>query len=226
MHSMDKKTEFSKPKDLKNWAYETIKKWILNFDLESGKQVHIESIAAKLGTSRTPIREALVKLESEGLVTAIPRVGFFVTGVTAQDLNKLLELRELLEGYAAEKSVPFFNEEDIKLLVKLQKQAVESVEQGNFTKFLEIEVAIHSSIIEHSQNSYLLRIIDSLKDLTYRERLLSVRSIENVRESLNEHKEIIEALRLRNGKLAGQSMRKHINRVQKRILLMMGKKDV
>jgi DNA-binding FadR family transcriptional regulator len=108
----------------------------------------------------------------------------------------------------------------------LQKQAVESVEQGNFTKFLEIEVAIHSSIIEHSQNSYLLRIIDSLKDLTYRERLLSVRSIENVRESLNEHKEIIEALRLRNGKLAGQSMRKHINRVQKRILLMMGKKDV
>ena len=226
MHSMDKKTEFSKPKDLKNWAYETIKKWILNFDLESGKQVHIESIAAKLGTSRTPIREALVKLESEGLVTAIPRVGFFVTEVTAQDLNKLLELRELLEGYAAEKSVSFFNEEDIKLLVKLQKQAVESVEQGNFTKFLEIEVAIHSSIIEHSQNSYLLRIIDSLKDLTYRERLLSVRSIENVRESLNEHKEIIEALRLRNGKLAGQSMRRHINRVQKRILLMVGKKDV
>ena len=226
MHSMDKKTEFSKPKDLKNWAYETIKKWILNFDLESGKQVHIESIAAKLGTSRTPIREALVKLESEGLVTAIPRVGFFVTEVTAQDLKKLLELRELLEGYAAEKAAPFFNEEDIKLLAKLQKQSVESVEQGNFTKFLEIEVAIHSSIIEHSQNSYLLRIIDSLKDLTYRERLLSVRSIENVRESLNEHKEIIEALRLRNGKLAGQSMRKHINRVQKRILLMMGKKDV
>jgi len=226
MHSMDKKTEFSKPKDLKNWAYETIKKWILNFDLESGKQVHIESIAAKLGTSRTPIREALVKLESEGLVKAIPRVGFFVTEVTAQDLKKLLELRELLEGYAAEKAAPFFNEEDIKLLAKLQKQSVESVEQGNFTKFLEIEVAIHSSIIEHSQNSYLLRIIDSLKDLTYRERLLSVRSIENVRESLNEHKEIIEALRLRNGKLAGQSMRKHINRVQKRILLMMGKKDV
>jgi len=226
MHSMDKKTEFSKPKDLKNWAYETIKKWILNFDLESGKQIHIESIAAKLGTSRTPIREALVKLESEGLVKAIPRVGFFVTEVTAQDLKKLLELRELLEGYAAEKAAPFFNEEDIKLLAKLQKQSVESVEQGNFTKFLEIEVAIHSSIIEHSQNSYLLRIIDSLKDLTYRERLLSVRSIENVRESLNEHKEIIEALRLRNGKLAGQSMRKHINRVQKRILLMMGKKDV
>jgi DNA-binding GntR family transcriptional regulator len=223
---MDKKTEFSKPKDLKNWAYETIKKWILNFDLESGKQIHIESIAAKLGTSRTPIREALVKLESEGLVKAIPRVGFFVTEVTAQDLKKLLELRELLEGYAAEKAAPFFNEEDIKLLAKLQKQSVESVEQGNFTKFLEIEVAIHSSIIEHSQNSYLLRIIDSLKDLTYRERLLSVRSIENVRESLNEHKEIIEALRLRNGKLAGQSMRKHINRVQKRILLMMGKKDV
>ena len=223
---MDKKTEFSKPKDLKNWAYETIKKWILNFDLESGKQIHIESIAAKLGTSRTPIREALVKLESEGLVKAIPRVGFFVTEVTAQDLKKLLELRELLEGYAAEKAAPFFNEEDIKLLAKLQKQSVESVEQGNFTKFLEIEVAIHSSIIEHSQNSYLLRIIDSLKDLTYRERLLSVRSIENVRESLNEHKEIIEALRLRNGKLAGQSMRRHINRVQKRILLMVGKKDV
>ncbi len=223
---MDTQVELSKPKDLKNWAYETIKKWILNFDLESGKQIHIESIAAKLGTSRTPIREALVKLESEGLVKAIPRVGFFITGVNTQDLNKLLELRELLEGYAAEKAAQFLTEEDIKRFAILQKQSVESVEQGNYTKFLQIEVAIHSSIIEHSQNSYLLRIIDSLKDLTYRERLLSVRSVENVRESLSEHKQIIEALRLRNAKLAGQAMRRHIKLVRKRMLAMMGKKVV
>jgi DNA-binding GntR family transcriptional regulator len=71
---------YSKPSDLKNWAYETIKRKILDVEVNAGDQLRIEVLAEQLGTSRTPIREALLKLETEGLVRAASRVGFFVRG--------------------------------------------------------------------------------------------------------------------------------------------------
>ncbi len=215
---MEPLTQLSKPSDLKDWAYENIKQVILNSQILPGEQLHIEKLAEKMSISRTPIREALLKLQSDGLVRAASRVGFFVSGITKRDLRELFELREITEGYAAEKAAPLLTDDDLAQIDNLHKKGVSAVEKGDLSEFNEMEIALHSFIIQHSQNRRLLKLIESLKDLTYRERLLALKSIENVRESLAEHKKIVDALHKRDAKLAGQLMKAHISNVKQRLL--------
>jgi DNA-binding GntR family transcriptional regulator len=208
----------TKPKDLKAWAYETIKDDILNQRVEPGEQLRIEELSKKLSISRTPIREALLRLESEGLVRSASRVGFFVRDLTQQGIRELFELRELIEGYAAEKAAPTLTDEDLAQINDLQQKATASFEQDDFLSFNKYEIALHDFLIGHSGNTQLLRMIEGLKDLTYRERQYALRSRENVNKSIQEHRVLIEALGARDGMQAGKSMREHLRNVRDRLL--------
>jgi DNA-binding GntR family transcriptional regulator len=207
-----------KPSALKDWAYDAIKESILNLRVSPGVQLHIEDLADQMGISRTPIREALLRLESEGLVRAVPRVGFFVTEITRRDLEELFELRALLEGHATERATSFLTEEDLAHIDRLLETSVSAVEREDLDKFLETEIALHTLLIERAPNRQLVAMMESLQDLTHRERILSLESLENVRESCVEHQRIVEALHQRDGELAGRLMREHICAVRDRML--------
>ena len=84
--------------------------------------------------------------------------------------------------------------------------------------FNEKEIALHTFIIEKAQNQRLLKLVESIKDLTYRQRLLALKSIDNVKKSLTEHQDIITALQNKNGKSAGKLMSDHICAVKNRML--------
>ena len=211
-------TQVSKPSDLKDWAYDTIKQVILNSQVRPGEQLRIEKLAEKMNVSRTPIREALLRLEGDGLVKAASHVGFFVKGITKRDLRELFELREITEGFAAEKAAPLLTDDDLAQIDILQREATSAVKQGNLPEFNEMEIALHTFIIKHSQNRRLLKLVESLKDLTYRQRFLALKSLENVKKSVKEHQAIINALHKRDGKLAGKLMKKHICAVKYRLL--------
>lgn len=208
----------NKPSDLKNWAYETIRKMILNLEIDAGEQLHIEALSEKLGISRTPIREALLKLESEGLARSESRVGFFVQGITKKSLNELFELRELLESYAAERTAASIEKRDIDYLENLQKQSIRAVKSRNLTKFMETEISLHGLIIDKSKNLRLIKMVESIQDLTYRERALSLKSENNVMQSIKEHQRIIDSLKRKDAKLAGRMMREHISAVKERLI--------
>jgi len=208
----------NKPLNLKDWAYDTIKQLILTFNVEPGEQLHIEDLSKKMNVSRTPIREALLKLESEDLVEANARVGFFVKRITKKDLRELFEIREITESFAARKAAQLIKDTDLAWINKLQKEAVTAVKAGNLNEFNEKEIALHAFIIEKSQNQRLLKLVESIKDLTYRQRILALKSMDNVKKSLTEHQEIITALQNRNSKLAGKSMSNHISAVKNRML--------
>jgi DNA-binding GntR family transcriptional regulator len=208
---------YHKPLDLKNWAYETIKRRILNIEVNAGEQLRIESLAEQLGTSRTPVREALLKLESEGLVRAASRVGFFVRGITKKDLEELFELREILESFAAEKAAGFVDGQDIRILKEYQRRAGNAISEGNTSEFMEMEIAIHTLILRKADNSRLIQMIEGIKDLIRRERILSLKSSENIRESFKEHRGIIDALKNKDTKMAGKMMRSHIVAVRDRL---------
>jgi len=211
--------QLHKPSALKDWAYEIIKNDILNLRIPSGAQLHIEDLAAKMEISRTPVREALLRLESEGLVRAMPRVGFFVTEITRRDLEELFEIRELLEGHAAAKATHLLTDEDLAYLEHVLDLGIRAFEEdGDLHKFLETEITFHTFLIEHSQNSRLIAMMESLRDLTYRERILSLDSRENVRQSCEEHKKILGALQQRDSKLVGRLMKEHIRNVRNRLL--------
>ncbi len=210
--------ESQKPPDLKNWAYERIKRKVLNLEINAGDQLYIETLAEEMGISRTPIREALLKLESEGMVRAASRVGFFVQSITRRDLEELFELREILESYAAEKAAPQIEDQDIERLKELQERAAKAIGLGKRFEFMDMEVEIHGLILKKARNERLAKMIDSIGDLIQRERILSLKSDANIRESYKEHGQIIEALAEKDAALAGKAMRSHILAVKERIL--------
>jgi len=215
---MKVRNQLGKPSALKDWAYDTIKESILNLRVPPGAQLHIEELADQMNVSRTPVREALLRLESDGLVRTVPRVGFFVTEITRRDLEDLFELRALLESFAAEKAASLLTDDELARVDHLLEASVSAVEQGDLDRFLETEIAFHTLFIERAPNRHLIAMMESLQDLTYRERVLSLESLENVRESLNEHQRMVGALHQRDGELAGRLMREHICAVRDRML--------
>jgi DNA-binding GntR family transcriptional regulator len=210
--------ESQKPPDLKNWAYERIKRKVLNLEINAGDQLRIETLAEEMGISRTPIREALLRLESEGMVRAASRVGFFVQSITRRDLQELFELREILESYAAGKAAAEIKDQDIDRLRELQEQAAKAIELGKRLEFMHMEVEIHGLILKKASNERLAKMIDSISDLIQRERILSLKSDANIKESHQEHAQIVDALSKKDAALAGRAMRSHILAVKERIL--------
>lgn len=215
---MDQFKHLEKPVGLTDWAYLWIKEAILNLKLSPGIQLHINQLTSQMNISRTPIREALLRLEKDGLVRVISRIGFFVTEITSQDLEELYEIRELLESRAIEGAVNNLSDGDMKHIDDLIQAGFLSVEKKDVEKFLQTEIEFHSFLIDHSQNQRLISIMESLRDLTYRWRTLSLRSFGNLRLSHEEHKEIADAVKTRNGKKAGRLMGEHIRNAKDRIL--------
>ncbi len=207
-----------KPAALTDWAYDALKQAILNLEFAPGAQLPVDGLAEQMGISRTPIREALLRLEAEHLVRTVPRVGFFVSEITRRDLEELFELRELLESHATRKAAATLSDDDLAYIDRLLAESEAAVERGELARFQEAEIAFHSLFVERAQNQHLVAMMGTLRDLTYRQRVLSLTSIDNVRQSLVEHQRIAEALRKRDGELAGRRMAEHMAAARDRLL--------
>lgn len=210
--------QLDKPVGLTDWAYEQIKEAILRIQFAPGTQLQIESLVTELGISRTPIREALLRLEKDGLVRVAPRVGFFVKEFTHHDLEELYEVRELLESRAVKNATNNLSDQDLDLIDHLLDLSVIAVQAKDVEKFLEVEIKFHNFLTEHSQNSYLISVLESLRDLSYRWRMLSLRSPESLARSMEEHLNIARAVRDKDAELASQLMAEHIRNARERIM--------
>ncbi|MGE5123270.1 MAG: GntR family transcriptional regulator [Acidobacteriaceae bacterium] len=211
-------TQLAKPIGLTDWAYHWLKRAILSLDLAPGAQLNINTIASELNISRTPIREAFLRLEKDGLVKSIPRIGFYVTEITKRDLEELYEIRELLESRAIEDAVNNLNDQDLRKVDHLIETGFMSIEEKDVDKYLQAEIDFHNFLIEHSRNRHLISIMESLRDLTLRWRNLSLRTFRNLKLSQQEHIDIVAAMKSRDGKKAGEMMSRHIRNSQARIL--------
>ncbi len=209
--------DLPKPGALSEWAYRAIKDEVLHLRIPPGRQLRIEELASQLGISRTPVREALFKLERDGLVQIVPRVGFYVSELTQHDLRELFELREILESRAAERAAQNLTESELEHLQELLVEGTAAVEQGNLARYLEIDIEFHNQLIQHADNRHLIAMMESVRDLTFRERVFSLRSPGNVRATLAEHRSILAALQHRDGTLAGQLMAQHLRAASERL---------
>ena len=208
----------NKPSALTDWAYTTIKESVLSLKLPPGAQLDIGQMAEQMGTSRTPVREALLRLERDGLIRVAPRVGFFVTEITKTDLRELFEMREMLESRATRDAGGSLSDQDINYLDSVLTGSEAAVEKGDLAKFLEMEIRFHNFIMEHAHNSRLVSMMESLRDLTYRERIISIQSTDNVRATMSEHRKILQAIRDHDANLASQLMSEHIFAARDRIV--------
>lgn len=208
----------SKPAALTDWTYQYLKKSILNLDFRPGEQLHIEEFTKKLEVSRTPIREAFLRLATEGLVDVRPRVGYFVSDITEQDIRDLFEVREIVETRAARQAAEALTDEELEKLKTLLEESEQAVKEGDFKTYINNDVEFHDYLQKHVSNQRLLAVMESLNDLTHRERVLSTRMNINIKCTLVEHGKIVEALVDRDGKAASDFMAEHLKNVCQRLV--------
>lgn len=203
---------------LRDVVFNTLRQAILKGELKPGERLMEIALAEKLGVSRTPIREAIRKLELEGLVTMIPRRGAQVANITEKDLNDVLEVRICLEKMAIEKACNCMTEENLQKLRRAGRDFERMIASGDLTKLTEADVAFHEIIYQASDNARLIQVLYNLREQIYRYRIEYLKE-EDIRKLLaKEHEEIYQALKNRDVKKAQDITYMHLENQRKAIM--------
>lgn len=212
-----------KPSALTDWTYDFIKEKILNLEIKPGEQINIDEIAEKLKVSRTPIREAFLKLAAEGLIEVRPRVGYFVVQITEQVIRDLFEIREIIETRAVKKAILLMSNDDLNAMKILVDETRDAVEKGDLGTFVQNDFKFHKYLQNQIQNKLLSSFMDSMNDLTYRVRVSSFQSEENIEQTVIEHNNIYKALSVRDSDEAEKYICDHLEKVCERMINLLVK---
>ncbi len=190
---------------------------ILSNQLASGTHLQEEVIAAQLGMSRAPVREALRLLAAEDLVTITPRRGVIVKAIAPHEFLDAYQVREALEVLALRLAVPRLTAADLEVLHGLQRDMVSAAARGDVDRFFEANAVFHASIVERSGNGCLRRVYRQLMNQLRRYRMRSMSLRGGLERSLAEHAGILEAMERKDVASAARLLTEHI-RVPQRLL--------
>lgn len=196
---------------LRDVVFNTLRQAILKGELEPGERLMEIQLAERLGVSRTPIREAIRKLELEGLVLMIPRKGAEVAKISEKSLRDVLEVRRSLEELAIELACTRMTGEDIKELEQAQETFRAAVKQGDAMTIAESDEHFHDIIYNGTGNTRLVQILNNLREQMYRYRLEYIKDEDKRQILLVEHDQIFKALRDHHVAAAKAAAREHID---------------
>jgi DNA-binding GntR family transcriptional regulator len=202
----------------KEEAYQRIKTLILSDELRDGDPLDIDWLASELGISRTPVREALLMLEQEGLIETIPYKGTFITDLTKKDVEEIYRVREGLESLAVELATPLIPDADLQNMQEMFAAVGDEIEEGSFDGYFESDIGFHDLLIRHSGNQVLQQVLDTLSGRIYRVRAFSWRrSGSHMQLSFAEHRAILDAIVERDVERAKELMARHVRDAGRRI---------
>jgi len=208
-------------RSLSDQAYWSIKNGIITGQLRPNERLIEETIAADMGTSRAPVREALLKLEKEDLVLRLPKAGFVVKEIAEEEVEDVLELQSLLEGCATRLAALRITKREIRLLGDLISLQEGCLTDGDVKTFIRLDAEFHDAIHRAAKNARLYDLVQSLKDYIDRYRAIVFRSHANLYLSIKDHKELMAIMKERNAaaieKLVGKHMIRANNFIRKRI---------
>ena len=179
---------------LRDVVFNTLREAILKGELKPGERLMELQLAAKLGVSRTPIREAIRKLELEGLVLMIPRKGAEVAEITEKNLRDVLEVRGALEELAVQLACDRIDKEGIRNLKKAAKEFEAVLDSDVITQSGEADVEFHDVIYIATDNTRLIQLLNNLREQMYRYRVEYLKQKECHPKLLAEHQDIIRAI--------------------------------
>lgn len=191
---------------------ERLRQRIFAHELPPGTWIDEQALAAQYGISRTPLREALKVLASEGLVTLKPRRGCYVTEISPQDLDDIFPLMALLEGRCAAEATAKATAGDLEALAARHQQLESAARDGRIEAFFEANQEFHRQIQQIAGNRWLLSVIQDLRKVLKLSRLHSLSLEGRLQNSLEEHRAILAALEARDGPLAERLMHDHLLR--------------
>ncbi len=196
---------------LRDVVFNTLRKAILRGNLEPGERLREIHLADKLGVSRTPIREAIRKLELEGLVVMIPRKGAVVAEITEKSLRDVLEVRRALEALAVRLACEKILDEEVEELKASAKAFEKALETGDVTAFAEADVKFHDIIYRATDNQRLIQLLYNLREQMYRYRVEYLKREDSHEMLLQEHQEIIDTIEQRDEERAVKAVCEHID---------------
>ena len=179
---------------LRDVVFQTLRQAILRGELKPGERLMEIQLANKLGVSRTPIREAIRKLELEGLVLMIPRKGAEVAEITEKNLRDVLEVRCALEELAVQLACDRIDKQGIRDLQQAAKNFESVLDSADITKIAEADVAFHDIIYMATDNKRLIQLLNNLREQMYRYRIEYLKKKEYYPRLLAEHQDIIQAI--------------------------------
>jgi len=212
---------------MRDQIYEALRDSIIRNVYGPNSVMPIDRLAEDFGVSATPVREALVRLEAEGLVTLIPNKGAMVTDVKADDILNNWEMRQLLEPYAASKSASLIPESELESL----RQAIIDMRQAPFDndRYVASDTRMHEILYIHLPNTFLKDTIRRVHQMSIRIRYFPEHSLamhdQVVNEVVTEHLIIIDALKTKDPARIFESVQSHLRNGEKRAMAALLRKN-
>ena len=206
-------------------VFQQLNNSILAGEFENGAELREIALAKKLGVSRTPVREAIRKLELEGLVLMIPRRGAEVAEITRQDLEDVLEVRAALEELAVKDACEHITDEQLQDLKKAANEFKRSLEGTDLVACAEADIHFHEIIYAATNNKRLVQMLNNLREQMYRYRMENLKDKRTYRTLVEEHDAIRRALKKHDKEKAGAAINVHIENQRRSILASIMEKD-
>lgn len=201
-------------KPLRDVVFENLREAILEGKLRPGQRLMEVQLAEQLGVSRTPVREAIRKLELEGLVVMLPRKGAYVANMSLKDVIDVLEVRASLEGLSASLAAERITPEDIERLKKISEEFNKSTLESDIETLLKKDVEFHECIFRATNNKKLHQLINSLWEQVYRFRVTYISDYDSSKSIIEEHQNILNAIVSGDSELAKKYATEHIEKAE------------
>ena len=203
---------------LREIVYEELKMQILTGKIVPGTRLMEVELAADMGVSRTPIREAIRKLEKEGLVTIEPRRGAYASQISVKDMVDILEVRQDMEGLAAYFASSRMTEEQMADLKRTSDSYNRAVAEGDMDSMIAYDTRFHRIIVESCNNNILVHMIEQLQELVLRFRYIYYDDFRRAENMSEEHRQILEAIRDGRAEDARAAADIHIDRLKEMVI--------
>ena len=195
---------------LRSRVFSRLREDILNGVYREGEELREMAVCEELGVSRTPVREALRQLELEGLVSIVPNRGAYVTGITGKDVADIYAIRALLEGLCARWATAHITKEQLERLEETIYLSEYHAGRGNAEQLTELDHQFHEILYEACDSKQLCRTLRDFHEYVKRMRKRTLSDHERGREAVQEHKQIMEAIRDRDADRAEALTALHI----------------
>ncbi|MCD7835612.1 MAG: GntR family transcriptional regulator [Lachnospiraceae bacterium] len=209
---------------LRDVVFNTLRQAILTGELKPGERLMEIHLANRLGVSRTPIREAIRKLELEGLVTMIPRRGAEVAQITEKSMNDVLEVRRAMDALCVELACDRITKEELELLKAACDAFEQAVKTKEAKKIAKADVELHDIIVQATGNRRLVQLVNNLSEQMYRYRFEYIKDSTQHGRLVDEHRIIYESIVKKDKETACEAAKMHIDN-QKNTIIMQIRKE-
>jgi len=205
-------------KPLREVIFNSLREAIIIGELRPGERLMEVQLAEKMGVSRTPVREAIRKLELEGLVNMIPRKGAHVAELSVKDIMDVLEVRASLDGLATALAAERITDDELKELRHINNQFTQYIEKENLNGSIKKDAEFHDIIYRASRNDKLINILNNLREQVQRFRVIYLKDYNSPKNLIKEHNDILEAISSRSVEESRSLAKTHILNQEETIL--------